>query len=118
MSEGLRPDRANRIADAVEDIEQNVARLREYQCISHEEYVTPDEQDRRDALERKFEKLTEAVLDVATEICKVERGTAPNDAKTSFPHCLTLGSSTATRRNGSELQSAFGMYSLTRTARP
>lgn len=74
-------DRANRIADAVEDIERNVTRLRSHQQLSREEYTAPSEQDRRDAVERKFEKLTEAVLDVASELCKQERGTAPGKRK-------------------------------------
>jgi|GEM_PF-2863393 len=30
-ADDLPPDRANRIADAIEDIERNVIRLREYQ---------------------------------------------------------------------------------------
>lgn len=74
-------DRANRIADAVEDIEQNVTRLRELQNLSRAEYMADDEQDRRDAVERKFEKLTEAVLDIATEILKQERSSAPERRK-------------------------------------
>lgn len=74
-------DRANRIADAVEDIERNVTRLRSYQRLSREEYTAPDEQDRRDAIERKFEKLTEATLDIASELCKQERGTVPDRRK-------------------------------------
>lgn len=77
MTDDLRPDRANRIADAVEDIEQNVTRLRNYQSLSREEYVDPGQQDRRDAIERTFEKLTEATIDIATELCKAERGIAP-----------------------------------------
>jgi uncharacterized protein YutE (UPF0331/DUF86 family) len=81
MSDDLRSDRANRLADAVEDIERNVTRLQEYQSLSHEEYVAPDEQDRRDAVERKFEKLTEAMVDAASEICKAERGSAPERRK-------------------------------------
>jgi len=81
MSEGLRPDRANRIADAVEDIERNVDRLRDFQTLTHDEYVAPAEQDRRDAVERKFEKLTEATVDIATEICKAECGNAPERRK-------------------------------------
>lgn len=43
--------------------------------------TAPDEQDRRDAIERKFEKLTEATLDIASELCKQERGTVPDRRK-------------------------------------
>lgn len=80
-ADDLPSDRANRIADAVEDIERNVTRLREYRHLSREEYVAPDEQDRRDAIERKFEKLAEATLDIASELCKQERGDVPGRRK-------------------------------------
>lgn len=69
----LPADRANRIADAVEAIERDVTRLREYQHLSRAEYSAPGKQDRRDAIERKFEKLTQATLDIAAELCKQER---------------------------------------------
>ena len=48
--ESLPPDAANRIADAVEDIERNVARLRELRDISREAYTAADRQDLRDAV--------------------------------------------------------------------
>lgn len=80
-TDDLPPDRANRIADAIEDIERNVTRLREYQQLSREEYVAPDQQDRRDSIERKFEKLAEAVLDIASELCKQERADVPERRK-------------------------------------
>jgi uncharacterized protein YutE (UPF0331/DUF86 family) len=73
----LPADRANRIADAVETIERNVVRLREFQHLSRAEYTADGAQDRRDAIERKFEKMTEAMVDIASELCKQERGTAP-----------------------------------------
>lgn len=63
-------ERVNRIVDAVEDIERNVRRLRELQTVSLSEYTNDENQDLRDAVERKFEKLTEAVLDIAGEILK------------------------------------------------
>lgn len=74
-------DRANRIADAVESIERNVSRLREVQQVSRSEYKAEDSQDLRDATERKFEKLTEAVLDVAEEILKQEHVSVPQRRK-------------------------------------
>ena len=70
--DSLPPGRANRIADAVEAIEELVTQLRAHQEVSHEEYTDPTAQDRRDAIERKFVKLTEATLDIATELCKQE----------------------------------------------
>ncbi|WP_313692317.1 hypothetical protein [Halorarum halobium] len=62
-AEDLPPDRANRIADAVEDVERNVTSRRGFQHVSRDAYTDPDEQDRRDVIERKFEKLTEATLE-------------------------------------------------------
>ena len=41
----------------------------------------PDEQDRRDAIERKFEKRVEAVIDIASELCKQERDDVPDRRK-------------------------------------
>jgi uncharacterized protein YutE (UPF0331/DUF86 family) len=74
-------DRANRIADAVETIERNVSQLRTHQQLSHDEYTRPGEQDRRDAVERKFVKLAEAMIDTASELCKQERETLPEQRK-------------------------------------
>lgn len=74
-------DRANRIAVAVEDIERNIARLRDVQEFTRSEYKAEENYDLRDSVERKFEKLTEAVLDIAEEICKHERGTVPHRRK-------------------------------------
>lgn len=79
--ETLPADRANRIADAVEAIERNVSQLRNHQQLSHEEYTSSDEQDRRDAIERKFVKLAEATVDIASELCKQERETVPEKRK-------------------------------------
>ena len=73
----LPPDRANRIADAVESIERDVVRLRELQAVTRQEYGADDAQDLRDAVERKFEKLAEATLDVATQIAKQEGRRVP-----------------------------------------
>lgn len=66
--ETLPADRANRIADAVEAIERNVSQLRNHQQLSHEEYTSSDEQDRRDAIERKFVKLAEATVDMSERL--------------------------------------------------
>lgn len=77
----LPPDRANRIADAVEAIERDVVRLRDLQALPREEYVADENQDLRDAVERKFEKLTEATLDVANQIAVQEGRAVPDRRK-------------------------------------
>lgn len=46
--------------------------------------MAPTEQNRRDAVERKFEQLTEATVDIATEICTAERGNAPERRKSGI----------------------------------
>lgn len=80
----MNAERLNRIVDAVEDIERNVERLRELRNVSFSAYTSEGNQDLRDvvrkqrfltanqksttsgnAVERKFEKLTEAILDIA-----------------------------------------------------
>lgn len=48
--------------------------LQEKQRLSREAYKADRNRDVRDAVERKFEKLAEAVLDVADQLCKHERG--------------------------------------------
>lgn len=77
----LPSDRANRITEAIEDIEQNLAALREKQQLSRADYKASDKQDLRDAVERKFEKLAEAVLDIADQLLKHERGSSPRGRK-------------------------------------
>lgn len=84
-------DRANRIADAVEDIERNVVRLRSYQELTRDAYRSPGEHERRDATERKFVKLTEATLDIASEVCKQERGRVPERRKAQIDVLETEG---------------------------
>ena len=49
--------------------------------MSRSEYTAAKNYDLRNAVERKFEKLTEAIHDIAEEICKQERGTAPDRRK-------------------------------------
>jgi len=79
--ETLPADRANRMADAVETIERNVSQLRRHQQLSHDEYTRSGEHDRRDAIERKFVKLAGAMVDIASELCKQERETRPEQRK-------------------------------------
>lgn len=79
--DGLTPERATRIADAVEDIETNVSQLRTYQTLSRDEYRADENRETREAVERKFEKLTAAVLDVARTVLKAEGITVPDQRK-------------------------------------
>lgn len=79
--EGLSPADAARIADAIEDIEQNVDRLRSYQELSRQEYRAEENLERREAVERKFEKLTAATIDVAETILAAERPSVPDQRR-------------------------------------
>ncbi len=74
----LSPEQATRVADAAEDIETNVSRLRSYQSLSREEYLSAEYRETREAVERKFEKLTAAVVDIAQTILKAEGIAAPD----------------------------------------
>lgn len=87
----LPPDRANRIADAVEAIERDVLRLRELRGTSRDEYGDEDNQDLRDAVERKFEKLAEATLDVANQIVEQEGRRVTNRRKATIDAIEELG---------------------------
>lgn len=89
--EGLSPTRAKRIADAVEDIERNVSRLQTLQSLSKAEYCAPENVDRRDAVERKFEKLSAATVDIAETILKAERGVAPEQRKEKIRALVSAG---------------------------
>jgi hypothetical protein len=74
----LPSDKVNRIAEAVESLERNVTALRQKQSISRSAYMNAGNQDLRDSVERKFEKLAEAMLDIADQVLKHERGASPN----------------------------------------
>nr|WP_133412180.1 hypothetical protein [Halalkaliarchaeum desulfuricum] len=50
--------------------------------MSRAEYLAPDAQNRRDAAERKFEKLVAATIDASAEICKIEKESTPERRKT------------------------------------
>lgn len=76
------PDTANRFADITGCIEQNVERLRSFGQLSREAYLHPPAQDRRDAVERTFEKTNALVSEVAEALLKQIRGTAPADPVT------------------------------------
>jgi uncharacterized protein YutE (UPF0331/DUF86 family) len=80
MNDGssLPSDKANRIAEAIESLERNVTALRQKQSISRSAYTGVGNQDLRDSVERKFEKLAEAILDIADQVLKHECGASPN----------------------------------------
>lgn len=80
----IAPKLANRIADAVEDIEQNITDLQELQDLSREEYQADENQLQRDAVERKFEKLTAAVIDIAETILRAENVAVPGNRKATI----------------------------------
>lgn len=75
------PEQAARIADAVEDIETNVSRLRGYQNLSRAEYLDAANREKREAVEREFEKLTAAVVDISQTILKAENIDVPDHRK-------------------------------------
>lgn len=102
----LPADRAHRIADAVESIERLVTQLRGHQDLTHEEYTDPTEQDRRDAIERKFVKLTEATMDIATELGKQEAETLPEQRKARIDTLVSQG--IVDKRLGERLKAAVG----------
>ena len=58
--------------------------LRELQGLSREEYLADENQLQRDAAERKFEKLTAAVIDISKTILRAENVTIPNTRKATI----------------------------------
>lgn len=76
--DSLPPDRATRIATAVESIERDLNRLFKLQKLSREEYLADSNRDSRDVVERRFETLTEATLDVARQLVKQEDQPVPS----------------------------------------
>lgn len=78
------PELANRIADAVEDIEQNIGDLQDLQDLSREAYRAEENQLQRDAAERKFEKLTAAVIDIAETLLRAEDLAVPDNRKATI----------------------------------
>mgnify|MGYP000271254508 CR=1 FL=1 len=72
---GLPADRLDRILTAVETIEESLAVLVRKQRVSREEYQ--DDSDVRDVVERRFVKMTEASIDIATVLVRYVRGEPP-----------------------------------------
>ena len=79
--EEIRSEDAARIADAVESIERTVGRLRSAQSLSRAEYAAQENVETKEAVERRFETLSAAVIDVAETVCRVERGRVPDTRK-------------------------------------
>lgn len=75
--DSLPPDRAIRIATAIESIERDLNRLFDLQNGSLADYLDEGNQDTRDIVERRFETLTEATLDVARQLIKQEGQRVP-----------------------------------------
>lgn len=70
-----------RIADGIESIELTIRDLRDLQSLSQEEYRSEDNRRTREAVERKFETLIAATLDVSKAILKLESRSIPNQRK-------------------------------------
>ena len=80
-----------RIADGVEAIERTVTELRDIQGVSRAAYKRDENRLRRDAVERKFEKLTAAVIDVGETVLRIERGTVPDRRKAVVTELEAVG---------------------------
>jgi uncharacterized protein YutE (UPF0331/DUF86 family) len=91
VEDTLSPEQATRVADAVEDIETNVSRLRSYQSLSRDQYLSAEYRETREAVEREFEKLTAAVVDIAQTILKAEGIAVPDHRKATVDELETLG---------------------------
>jgi len=113
--DALSPEQATRIADAVETIEMNVSQLRTYQKLSREAYQADANREAREAIERKFEKLTAAVVDIARTILDVEGVAVPDERKPLSLHWKARTLSIRTLHSDCAMQSAFATYSHTRT---
>lgn len=80
-----------RIADGVEAIERTVTELRDLQGISRAAYKRDENRLRRDAVERKFEKLTAAVIDVGETVLRIERESIPDRRKAVVTELEAVG---------------------------
>lgn len=119
MTDGasLPSDKANRVAEAIESIERDVTALRRAQSQSRSEYESPDNRDRRDSVERKFEKLAEAMLDIADQLVKHERGRSPSSRKETIRALNHEGILSTDSRRTCSMRSDSGTCFLIRTAR-
>nr|WP_255455297.1 DUF86 domain-containing protein [Natrialba sp. INN-245] len=87
----MSPERATRIADAIEAIERNVSQLETYQELSRAEYRADKHLEQREAVERKFEKLIAATVDVAETVLAAECGSVPDRRKDAITDLETSG---------------------------
>lgn len=69
------PDDVERILDAVETIEASLSVLVEKQSLSRDTYRS--DRETRDVVERRFVKLIEATLDIATTLLRHEQDAPP-----------------------------------------
>lgn len=75
--DSLSGERASRIADAIESIEERLGARRQKQSLSPTEYTAPGNRDVRTATERDFVTLAEAILDRAEIIVNHEQNDVP-----------------------------------------
>ena len=80
-----------RVADGIEAIERTVSELRTLQNVSRATYKSDDNRMRRDAVERKFEKLTAAVVDVAKTVLRIEGRSVPDHRKATVSELAAAG---------------------------
>jgi uncharacterized protein YutE (UPF0331/DUF86 family) len=71
-----------RIVTAVETSEESLAVLADKQALSRAEYLA--DRETRDVVERRFVKLTEATLDIATTVLRHEHGSQPESNPASM----------------------------------
>lgn len=80
----LSKEHANRIADAVESIDDSVSALQNHQHLSRNEYESDENRSVRRATEREFGTLVEASLDIAKVILEYETGQIPARRKATI----------------------------------
>jgi len=95
-----------RIADGIEAIERTVGELRSLQDLSRAAYKSDDNRIQRDAVERKFEKLTAAVVDVAETVLRIEDVSVPDRRKVTISELESVGVVDA--ELGEKLRAAVG----------
>lgn len=89
--DGLSPERATRLADAVDSIERNVSELRTYQELSRDEYRADENREKREAVERKFEKLIAASVDAGETVLAAEGESIPDRRKDVITRLERIG---------------------------
>jgi CBS-domain-containing membrane protein len=113
----ITPEPATPIADAVDDIEQNIIHLEELQDLSREEHQAGETQLQRNAVERKFEKLIAAVINIAGTVLRAEYLTVLTIERPRLLSSANWKSLTAISKKDWRLQLAFEISSLIHTAR-